>query len=104
MVRRLQPATLTELALVCTADAQGRGDADASSTADAWLEIGRDLKVQERPAAGLLTGDHLIAAGMRPGPAFRPILAYALASQDDGKFDDEEGAVRWLQANYPRWS
>jgi tRNA nucleotidyltransferase (CCA-adding enzyme) len=96
LVRRLVPATLTELALVCAADAKGRGNPDAWSTADPWFEMGRDLKVEERPAKGLLTGDHLIAAGMKPGPAFRPVLAAALAAQDAGEFDDEDGAVRWL--------
>jgi tRNA nucleotidyltransferase (CCA-adding enzyme) len=60
--------------------------------------MGRDLKVEERPAKGLLTGDHLIAAGMQPGPAFKPILAAALAAQDAGEFEDEAGALRWLAA------
>jgi tRNA nucleotidyltransferase (CCA-adding enzyme) len=92
------PATLAELALVCAADAKGRGDLHAWSTADAWFEMGRDLKIEERPAKGLLTGDHLIAAGMTPGPAFRPLLGAALAAQDAGEFDDEAGAVRWLDS------
>lgn len=96
LVRRLVPATLTELALVSAADCKGRGNPDAPSPAGAWLEVGRDLKVTERPAKGLLTGDHLIAAGMTPGPAFKPILAEALAAQDAGEFADESGAVRWL--------
>jgi tRNA nucleotidyltransferase (CCA-adding enzyme) len=98
LARRLAPATLAELALVRAADVKGRGDPDARSTAGAWLEMGRDLKVEERPAKGLLTGDHLIAAGMRPGPAFKPLLAGALAAQDAGEFDDEAGALRWLAA------
>jgi tRNA nucleotidyltransferase (CCA-adding enzyme) len=96
LVRRLTPATLTELVLVCGADRKGRGDPGAPNLADAWLDIGRDLKVTERPANGLLTGNHLIAAGMTPGPAFKPILAEALAAQDAGEFDDEAGAARWL--------
>ena len=96
LVRRLEPATLTELALVCAADRKGRGDPDAPSMADAWLKVGRDMKVTERPAKGLLTGDHLIAAGMTPGPEFRPLLAAALAAQDAGEFEDEAGALRWL--------
>ena len=54
--------------------------------------------MEERPARGLLTGDHLIAAGMTPGPAFRPLLAEALAAQDGGEFGDEDGAVAWLAA------
>jgi tRNA nucleotidyltransferase (CCA-adding enzyme) len=98
LVRRLAPATLAELALVCAADRKGRGNPDATSTADAWLDMGRDLQVTERPAKGLLTGDHLIAAGMTPGPAFRPLLAAALSAQDAGEFEDEAGAIAWLAA------
>jgi tRNA nucleotidyltransferase (CCA-adding enzyme) len=96
LARRLVPSTLAELALVCGADRAGRGDPDAPNLAEAWLEMGRDLTVQERPAKGLLTGDHLIAAGMTPGPAFKPILAAAVEAQDAGEFEDEAGALRWL--------
>jgi tRNA nucleotidyltransferase (CCA-adding enzyme) len=98
LARRLVPATLAELALVSAADCKGRGDPDAPSPASAWLELGRDLDIAERPARGLLTGDHLKAAGLAPGPAFRPLLAEALAAQDAGEFLDEDGAVRWLAA------
>lgn len=96
LARRLVPATMAELAIVCGADRAGRGDPDAGNPAAAWLEMGRGLSVEERPAKGLLTGDHLIAAGMKPGPAFRPLLADALAAQDAGEFEDEAGALRWL--------
>lgn len=98
LARRLVPATLAELALVVGADRKGRGDPDAPNPGEAWLEVGRDLTVHERPAKGLLTGDHLITAGMKPGPAFKPLLAEALAAQDAGEFDDENGAVGWLAA------
>jgi len=98
LARRLVPATLAELVLVCGADRAGRGDPSAPNGALAWLETGRGLSVQAEPAKGLLTGDHLIAAGMKPGPAFRPLLADALAAQDAGKFGDEAGALAWLAA------
>jgi tRNA nucleotidyltransferase (CCA-adding enzyme) len=98
LARRLVPATLAGMALVCHADQAGRGNPDAPNPAAAWLEMGRGLSVQERPARGLLTGDHLIAAGMVPGPAFRPLLADALAAQDAGEFEDEAGALAWLAA------
>ncbi len=101
LVRRLVPSTLAELALVCGADRAGRGDPDAPNLAAAWLEMGRGLSIEERPAKGLLTGDHLIAAGMKPGPAFRPLLAAALAAQDAGEFEDEDGALRWLTEREP---
>jgi tRNA nucleotidyltransferase (CCA-adding enzyme) len=96
LARRLVPATLAELTLVVGADQKGRGNPGAPNPAAAWLEIGRGLSVQERPAKGLLTGDHLIAAGMTPGPAFKPILAEALAAQDAGEFEDEAGALAWF--------
>lgn len=96
LVRRLVPATMAELVMVCGADRAGRGDPDAPNPAAPWLAAATDLRVTERPAKGLLTGDHLIAAGMRPGPAFKPILADALAAQDAGEFEDEAGALAWL--------
>jgi tRNA nucleotidyltransferase (CCA-adding enzyme) len=96
LARRLAPATMAELALVVGADRKGRGNPDAPNPAESWLEMARGLKVEERPARGLLTGDHLIAAGMKPGPDFKVILAGALAAQDAGEFDNEDGAVRWL--------
>jgi tRNA nucleotidyltransferase (CCA-adding enzyme) len=98
LVRRLVPSTLTELAIVCGADRAGRGDPGAPNLAMAWLEMGRDLTITERPAKGLLTGDHLIAAGMTPGPPFKPVLAAALEAQDAGEFEDEAGALAWLAA------
>lgn len=98
LARRIVPATMTELALVCGADRAGRGDPDAPNPAAAWLDMATGLRVTERPAKGLLTGDHLIAAGMTPGPPFKVILAAALEAQDAGEFTDEAGALRWLAA------
>ncbi|MGH3276727.1 MAG: HDIG domain-containing metalloprotein [Streptosporangiaceae bacterium] len=98
LLRRLCPATLFELALVCGADRAGRGDPDAPNPASAWLAKGSRVSVLERPAKGLLTGRHLISAGLAPGPEFKLLLAAALAAQLDGEFDDEAGALRWLAA------
>ena len=97
LARRLVPATMAELAIVCGADRKGRREPDAPNVAEAWLEMAGGLRVTERPAKGLLTGDHLIAAGMVPGPAFKPVLAAALAAQDAGEFDDEAGALAWMR-------
>jgi tRNA nucleotidyltransferase (CCA-adding enzyme) len=100
LVRRLEPATLTELHLVVGADRKGRGNPDAPNDADSWLEMGKDLTIAVQARRGILTGKHLIDYGMYPGPAFKSILAYAVECQDDGAFDDEAGAVRWLHENY----
>lgn len=97
MARRLVPATMAELALVIHADASGRvAAAVRHGLVDDWLEMAGKLTVTSRPRPGILTGRHLIAAGMTPGPAFKPVLAAALAAQDDGAYTDEAGAITWL--------
>jgi len=88
--------TLTQWAAVVAADHAARGPASHSSPADAWLKLASDLHEVDRPRPGLLTGAHLIAAGMRPGPEFKPVLAAALEAQDNGEFDDEAGAAAWF--------
>lgn len=99
LARRLDPVSLAELAIVIGADQKGRGNPDAPNSAQPWLDKAATLNVQERPAPGLLTGRHLIDAGMTPGPAFKPLLAAAVAAQDAGEFSDEAGALAWLQAH-----
>jgi tRNA nucleotidyltransferase (CCA-adding enzyme) len=96
LARRLAPATMAEYAIVVGADHAGRGDPAAANPAAAWLKVAEALSVEVRPARGLLTGDHLIEAGLIPGPAFKPLLAAAIAAQDAGDFDDDAGARRWL--------
>lgn len=78
------------------ADHAGRGSASHASPADAWLELATAAGEVDRPRPGLLTGAHLITAGLRPGPDFKPILAAALEAQDNGEFDDEAGALEWF--------
>ena len=88
--------TLTQWAAVVAADHAGRGSGSHTSPADAWLELAPASGEVDRPRPGLLTGAHLINAGMRPGPDFRPVLAAALEAQDNGEFDDEAGALQWF--------
>lgn len=96
LARRLAPVTLQEWALVTQADHQGRGNPEAPSPAHSWLQMAQVLQVERLPAKPLLTGDHLIAAGMRPGPGFKPILAAAVEAQDGGEFGDQAGALAWF--------
>ena len=92
--------TLTQWAAVVAADHAGRGSASHASPADAWLALATDLNEVDKPRPGLLTGAHLIAAGMRPGPEFKPVLAAALEAQDNGEFDDEQGAAAWFREHH----
>lgn len=43
--------------------------------------------------APLLTGDDLVAAGYRPGPAFRPVLEAVYDAQLEGRVNDRAGAL-----------
>lgn len=102
MIRRLAEPNgrgpgLRLWAAVVAADHAGRGPASGPNPAQAWLRVADRLgESPDRPRGGLLTGKHLIDAGMKPGPAFRPILDEALRAQDDGEFTDEAGAMMWL--------
>lgn len=109
LVRRLEPATIQEWAILNDADVRGRSGAlsDAQKVSDqeavprteAWLWLERAKTIgSERPKPGILRGEHLMAAGMKPGPEFRPIMDAAREAQDSGEFDDEAGAVAWFTA------
>jgi poly(A) polymerase len=53
-----------------------------------------------RPAP-LLTGRDLIAAGYRPSPQFKPMLAMAEDAQLEGAARTREEALALVQATYP---
>ncbi|USQ81981.1 HD domain-containing protein [Ornithinimicrobium faecis] len=101
-VRRLQRrldaagSSLTEWSIVVAADSAGRGSAAKDDPSQVWLEVADRLGEREAPRPRLLTGKHLIDAGMEPGPSFRDVLTDAERAQDDGEFDDEAGALAWL--------
>lgn len=108
LVRRLEPASLEEWALVNEADVRGRSGAhsaaakreeqDAVPQTPAWDWVARSREIAAyRPVSGILRGEHLMAVGMKPGPEFRPIIDAAREAQDDGEFSDEAGAVAWLR-------
>jgi tRNA nucleotidyltransferase (CCA-adding enzyme) len=79
------------------ADASGRSPAPPASPMAAWLAAADRLQPARVTAQRLLTGDHLLAAGLPPGPEFRTILQRAFEAQARGEFDDEAGALEWLR-------
>jgi len=54
-----------------------------------------------RPAP-LLTGSDLIAAGYRPSPQFKPMLALVEDAQLEGAITTREQALALVEASYPR--
>lgn len=96
LARRLAPATMTDWALVVEADKGGRGAASRPGGTGPWMALAAELGTEREPVRAILRGEHLIAAGMTPGPAFAPIMRDAQVAQDDGEFVDEAGALAWL--------
>lgn len=94
---------LPRLVRVARADHFGRTTPDALAREDLagpWLlEQAARLRVQDEKPKPILLGRHLIAHGLKPGPAFKAVLDDAFSAQLDGVFADEAGAVAWLAAH-----
>ena len=52
----------------------------------------------------ILQGRHLLERGLKPGPAFTPILSAAFEAQLDGAFSDVDGARAWLSTHLTKSS
>ncbi len=103
LIRRLNPdgrgPSIHDWARVVDADCAGRASGAKVSPSPAWVALAQTVGVS--PAKGLLRGEHLIQAGLQPGPLFAQILAEALAAQDAGEFGDIDGAKAWLASRTP---
>jgi len=104
LARKLAPATVDELIAVMMADHLGRPPLVAADTIrriEQLREVAARLELESSAPKPLLQGRHLVAKGFAPGPAFKVALDAAFESQLDGAFNDEAGAVSWLE-NYLR--
>lgn len=99
LAQKLSPATIDDLCLVMSADARGRPPLDPTDS-EALIATLRaraaELALQDTSPRPILQGRHLIEHGMKPGPAFAPVLAQAFEAQLDGAFHDTESALIWL--------
>ena len=50
----------------------------------------------------LITGDHLIGLGLKPGPIFGEILEAVETRQLEGALRDQEEALAWVKAEWPK--
>lgn len=97
LARRLGSASVREWAMVVEADRSGRGSASLyDGHARQWVQMAENLGVDRAASKRLLTGEVLIAAGMKPGPDFRRILDASIEAQDAGEFIDVDGASAWF--------
>lgn len=81
------------------ADSSGRPPyPDNSAEAISWIH-GRmeKLAITNTAPKPILKGRHLLQRGWESGPQMGRILTRAYEAQLDGKFDDETGAVKWLE-------
>jgi tRNA nucleotidyltransferase (CCA-adding enzyme) len=99
-VRRLanRVGRIDRLVRVARADAAGRPPLAAGDDAAAsWLlERAEALTLAARRPAPLVLGRHLLARGLTPGPAFRPLLDRCFEAQLDGEFDGLEEGLAFL--------
>lgn len=97
--RRLHPATIQQLLYVIEADHNGRGSdvhKDATGSKD-LLELAKEVKVENKQYEYILMGRHLIEHGLKPGPRFGEILRASNEAQENGMFQDLDGAKEWLR-------
>jgi tRNA nucleotidyltransferase (CCA-adding enzyme) len=105
LARKLEPATVDELALVMIADARGRpplASAEILVLIEQLRSKARALALESAGPKPLILGRHLLAMGLAPGPEFKRILAAAFEAQLDGAFTDEAGGVAWTRAHLER--
>jgi len=82
----------------------GDGYATAGRTGHLEAAITRMLKLKQEDDAKikierLVTGDDLIALGLKPGPVFRPILQELEELQLEGKITTKEEGIEYLKEN-----
>jgi tRNA nucleotidyltransferase (CCA-adding enzyme) len=98
--RRLaQKVDLELLALLASADCQGRTGDFNCGLVDEFLARARALGVQHEPPASLLLGRHVLALGVPPGPRVGEILRAVYDQQLDGSITTLEEAIAAAQAH-----
>ncbi|HEX2100663.1 MAG TPA: polynucleotide adenylyltransferase [Candidatus Synoicihabitans sp.] len=100
LAKRLAPATIDDLCNVMVADSRGRPplhDPETLAYIERLRRRAQELALQHQAPAPLLRGRHLVARGFTPGPKFKPLLDAAFEAQLDGIFNDEQGAIAWLE-------
>ncbi len=100
LARRLEPASIRDLAVVMTADGSGRPPKPRGETAFVreLKRLAEELALEAQAPRPILLGRHLLARGRVGGPGMKVLLERAFEAQLDGEFADLAGAERWLDA------
>jgi len=98
-IRRLanKVKRIDRLVRVASADIKGRPPREDDFPEGPWLlKRAEELKVKDSEPKPIILGRHLIDRGLKPGPAFSPILEHCFEEQLDGTFKDLEGGLSFL--------
>lgn len=100
LAMRLDPSSISMLALLCEADNNGRPPLPKGKPLEQWMEIAAKESVEARAPEPLLLGRHLLERpelGYEPGPEMGRVLKAAYEAQLDGDFTDLEAAIEWVK-------
>ncbi len=86
------------LARLASADCHGRAGTFDCSAMEWFLERARSLGVEHQPPAPLVLGRHLLALGVRPGPAMGALLKKIYEQQLDGAITTVDEGVALARA------
>ena len=104
LVNRLAPANVEQLVMLMEADMLGRNNnnLDTPVSITEFMGLLEDYKNTNKGKLSfepILTGKHLIKAGIKPGKGMGEILAKAKEAQLNLDFTDETESLEWL-SNY----
>ncbi|MBM3683673.1 MAG: HD domain-containing protein [Actinobacteria bacterium] len=104
-VRRLaaRVGRLDRLLRVARADRDGRPPLPTDDfPAASWLlGLAAELDVLDAPPRPVVLGRHLVAAGLTPGPTFRPLLDACYEAQLDGRIATVEDGLELVRSLLP---
>ena len=101
LAARLAPATIREWRLLVRADYAGRPPLPPADPAAVWQQLAEELCLADSQPHPILRGRDLMEMGIPAGPQMGQLLNLAFEAQLDGKFEDKEGALKWLKKQEP---
>ncbi|MDP6110789.1 MAG: HD domain-containing protein [Planctomycetota bacterium] len=100
LARRLEPSSISMLALLCEADHNGRPPKRKGKPLERWMGIATEESVEASAPDPILLGRHLLERpelGFEPGPEMGRVLKAAYEAQLDGYFADLDEAIEWVK-------
>lgn len=90
--------SIEQWARVVDADLAGRGPGAKPPIGAAWVEIADRLRA-DKSSDAILRGHHVMEVGVKPGFELGWIVKVSIEAQDNGEFEDVDGALRWYEDN-----